>query len=425
MGDFATVSTLPKGTLLHDRYEIQRVIGQGGVGIVYLAHDTELENEPRAIKTIRPELLLDPRGARLIRDEAIAAQRLAHPHIVRYYHYDECDGLSYIVLEYVEGYTLAELLAGQDKLDVEEFLPIACHLCEALEYAHEQGVIHQDIKPSNIFLDAKSRTKLADFGIARVAKDATTRLTGRMPPGTLLYMSPETLRGELPTAASDIYSLSIVFYEMLSGEPPFVRGDIFRQHQEYNPRPIAKVPDRLNESILKGLAKDSSHRPASAIEFWMAISGEPGSAYHEGAAAKESCCDECGPETGRGSFEQRMGEFGERMERWGEDFGERIEKKANDWSRKFEEDRKDSSAKQTPFGSADESAGTAESFKREKARWNKLQGGTFLIIIGLIFILQRIGGWIGRIFNWATIWPLFIIVFGIFHFLKQKPKKKT
>jgi serine/threonine protein kinase len=423
VGDFSTVSTLPSGSLLHNRYEIKRIVGQGGVGIVYLAVDRELEDEPRAIKTIKPELLLDPRGARLIRDEAITAQRLAHPNIVRYYHYDECDGISYIVMEYVEGATLADLLAEKERLSLDEFFRIADDLCRGLAYAHEQQVIHQDIKPSNIFIDRKGIAKLADFGIARIAKDASTRLTGRMPPGTLLYMSPETLRGEQPTVASDLYSLGIVFYEMLRGNPPFVRGDIFRQHQEYPPLPLAGIPQKLNSAILRGLEKSPDLRYPSCAEYWLAISGEQAQGAHAGppkSSRKETPPrQEVRHEAWEDSIDRKARDFGERVERWAEGF----EQRATEWGKKVEGAFEGKKSRPTPFGPVEAGKEDLENHNRDRSRWNKLEGGVFLVIIGVILVLQQLGGRMSRLLEWGVIWPIFIILGGIFFFLKPKKRK--
>jgi serine/threonine protein kinase len=275
METFGTVSILPPGFILAGRYKIDRLIGQGGMGIVYAAEDTKLDGESRAVKTIRPELLLDQRGARQLRQEAMAAQRLSHPNIVRVYHFDSSDGISFLVMEFIEGRTISALLEDKEKLNKKEFLDIALNLCNALAYAHSQGVVHQDIKPSNVFIDGGGNVKLGDFGVARVAKDTTTRITGRLPSGTLVYMSPEVLAGRPPTSASDLYSLAILFYEMLRGEPPFVRGDIFRQHQEVPPKPIEGIDTRLSAAILRGLEKKPEDRPASVQEFRSLISGTP------------------------------------------------------------------------------------------------------------------------------------------------------
>ena len=295
MRDFGTVSTLPSGSLLSDRYEIRRVVGQGGMGIVYFAVDKQLDDSTRAIKTVKPELLLDPRGVKQLRREAVAAQSLSHPNIVRVYHYEQWQGIAFLVMEFIEGKTLAELLTEKEKLSEVEFLPIAQQLCSGLAYAHEQGVIHQDIKPTNIFIEDNGTVKLADFGIARVSKDISTRLTGQMPSGTLLYTSPELLRGEAPTTAGDIYSLGIVFYEMLSGEPPFVRGDIFRQHQDYEPKPIAGINDRLNSAVKAGLEKEPQRRPAGARKYYEAVSGTESPREHR-YEKTPSCCGVAGVE---------------------------------------------------------------------------------------------------------------------------------
>lgn len=273
MGNFGTVGTIPEGTVLNGRYEVGRVIGQGGMGVVYLAIDRQLDGAPRAIKTIRAELLSDPRGATQLKKEAMAALQLSHPNVVRVFHYEDWNGIAYIVMEYVEGITLAELIAERGKLAEEEFLRIAADMCRGLEYAHRQGVIHQDIKPTNIFIDAGGSAKLADFGIARAAKETTTRLTGVLPAGTLVYMSPEVLRGGKSSFVSDIYSLGITFYEMLAGDPPFFRGDIYRQHQEVAPEPIEGVGRNLGLAVLSALEKDPEARPLTAEELFARLTG--------------------------------------------------------------------------------------------------------------------------------------------------------
>jgi hypothetical protein len=166
-----------------------------------------------------------------------------------------------MVMEFIEGKTLADVILEADRLSPEEFFPIATQLCDGLGYAHRKGVIHQDVKSVNIFVEPDKTVKVADFGIARISKDAVTRMSGQMPSGTLEYMSPEVLRGKPPTKQSDLYSLGIVFYEMLTGEPPFVRGDIFRLHQEVMPDRIPGVPDEINEVVFAALAKSAKDRP--------------------------------------------------------------------------------------------------------------------------------------------------------------------
>jgi formylglycine-generating enzyme required for sulfatase activity/predicted Ser/Thr protein kinase len=274
MGDFGTISALPNGFFLGGRYEIQRVIGQGGMGVVYLALDKQLNDSPRAIKTIKPEQMLDKRGFAQLKQEAQASISLTHQNIVRVINYEEHEGLAYIVMEYISGSTLEEILLEKGRLTVEEFLPIARQICNALDYSHKKKIIHRDIKPSNIFLTEEDEAKLADFGIARVMKDSQTRMTGHMTAGTLIYMPPEVIFGGKPDERADIYSLGITFYEMLAGEPPFVSGDIGLQHRERKPEPIEGIPVELNNAILKALAKAQADRPASAGEYWEILSGE-------------------------------------------------------------------------------------------------------------------------------------------------------
>jgi serine/threonine protein kinase len=207
----ATVNIFPEGFKLADRYEIVRVIGQGGMGIVYLARDTMLNDSLRAIKTIKPELLQDPKGAVRLKKEAQAAMGLSHPNIVKVYTYEEWQHMAFIVMEYVEGQTLGHLIAEKETLSVEEFMPLAEQICTGLAYSHEQNILHQDIKPANIFIDTEGTAKIADFGIARVLTDTSTRLSGQMTSGTLTYMSPEMIRGKKPSVSSDIYALGSYF----------------------------------------------------------------------------------------------------------------------------------------------------------------------------------------------------------------------
>ena len=256
----ATINTLPEGLKLADRYQIVRPIGQGGMGVVYLVKDTQLDGEIRAVKTIKPELLNDPKGAVRMKREAIASMKLTHPNIIRIFNYEEWQGMAFIVMEYVDGHTLAHLLAEKDKLTEEEFFPMANQLLDALGYAHSQQIIHQDIKPANIFLTSNGTPKLADFGIAKVLNDTATRLTGVVNSGTLLYMAPEMVKGQKAVPASDYYSLGITFYEMLAGDPPFTHGDIYRLHIEAEPPRIAGLSQDAESLLDRLLAKEPDQR---------------------------------------------------------------------------------------------------------------------------------------------------------------------
>ena len=256
----ATINVLPEGFLFGDRYRIIRLIGQGGMGVVYLVKDTQLDGEIRAVKTIKPELLNDPKGAVRMKREAIASMKLTHPNIIRIFNYEEWQGMAFIVMEYVDGHTLAHLLAEKDKVTEEEFFPLANQLLDALKYAHSRQIIHQDIKPANIFLNSDGTPKLADFGIAKVLNDTATRLTGNFNPGTILYMAPELLKGEKPSEKSDLYALGITFYEMLAGDPPFVHGDIFRMHFEVDPPKINDISPGSWGRIQAMLSKSPDQR---------------------------------------------------------------------------------------------------------------------------------------------------------------------
>jgi serine/threonine protein kinase len=270
----STVNILPEGYRLAGRYEIVRLIGQGGMGVVYLAKDTQLDDELRAIKMISPQLLQSPKSVARLKKEAKACIRLTHPNIVRILNYEESQGTSFIVMEYVDGQTLESYLVEKGKLGEEDFLGIAGQVCSALDYAHQNGIIHQDIKPANIFIAGDGSVKLADFGIARVMSDTATQFSGQMTSGTLAYMSPEMIRGKKPTAQSDIYSLANTFYELLNGEAPFTHGDITYQHLNEMPGAIGGVSLDLNQAIFKGLAKEPEQRPAGTMAFWAMLSGE-------------------------------------------------------------------------------------------------------------------------------------------------------
>ena len=263
----ATINTLPAGLKLADRYEIIRPIGQGGMGVVYLAHDTMLDGVPRAIKTIRPELLQDPKASSKLKKEAVASMTLAHPNVVKVFNYDEWQANAFIVMEYIDGQSLNYFLSKQEKLNEDEFLHLASQILEGIKHSHDSNILHQDIKPANIFVTNDNTIKIADFGIAKVLNDTATRLTGQVNSGTLIYMSPEMLRGKKPCLASDIYSIGITFYEMLAGDPPFNSGDITWQHLKEDPEPLEGISTRLNTSILRALEKEATDRYSSCKEF--------------------------------------------------------------------------------------------------------------------------------------------------------------
>jgi formylglycine-generating enzyme required for sulfatase activity len=250
---------LPAGALLIDRYQIQESIGLGGMGQVYLAEDVKLKT-PVAVKVMRDILSRDPGSVARLMAEAKHAMQLSHPNIVRVHNFEDGGHVKFLVMEYVEGETLAHRIAALGKLEEEATRRIVIEVCKGLEHAHQKKVIHRDLKPANVLLGNDGSVKIADFGIARACRDSVSRLT--MQPddsGTLPYMSPEQMMG-VSSAAGDIYSLGVMLYEMLSGETPFHTGDIAAQIRARTPEPLESVSPALNALVLRCLEKKPEQR---------------------------------------------------------------------------------------------------------------------------------------------------------------------
>jgi serine/threonine-protein kinase len=258
-----TIHWLATGTRLINRYRIVRRLGRGGMGEAYLAEDDTLRLQV-AIKTVAGLLADDAGAVERLKEEAKLAMQLAHPHIVRVNHFEDGASLKFLVMEYVEGETLAQRLAREKRLREDDVRSVGTALCEALAHAHGRQVLHRDVKMANVLLGKDGSIKLADFGIARVARDSVSRLTGGVTSGTLLYMAPEQVMGDPATVRSDLYSLGAVLYELLSGQPPFHTGAIERQILEKPPQPLAEVSDELNALVLGLLSKRSEEGAASA-----------------------------------------------------------------------------------------------------------------------------------------------------------------
>ena len=269
--------------VLSAHYELDREIGRGGFGVVYRAKDRRLKRVV-AIKVLPPELAFRSEiKTRFLREAETAAQ-LSHPNIVPIYSVDEAEGLVYFVMAYVSGDNLAKRLHDTGVLPVEETRRILRDVADALAYAHERGVVHRDIKPDNILLDAESgRPMVTDFGIARAVSDGgDSRLTATgMAIGTPAYMSPEQAAGEREIdGRSDLYSLGIVGYQMLVGEPPFVAAStpaILVKHISERPVPLeqrrADVPQDLARAVMILLEKDPANRLPSAAALVTALDG--------------------------------------------------------------------------------------------------------------------------------------------------------
>ncbi len=236
------------------RLEIIELLGSGGMGVVYKARQPQLDRFV-ALKILPAGVAADPEFAERFAREARALAKLNHPNIVGIYDFGQAEGVYYFMMEYVEGVTLREMeRAG--RLSPAEALVIVPKICEALQYAHDEGIVHRDIKPENILLDEKGRVKIADFGLAKLLGKATTDLTltrANVVMGTPRYMAPEQMEKPLSVDhRADIYSLGVVFYEMLTGELPMGRFA--------PPSRKVHVDVRLDEVVLKTLEKEPARR---------------------------------------------------------------------------------------------------------------------------------------------------------------------
>ena len=256
------------------RYEVLQELGQGAMGVVYKARDPFIDRVV-AIKTINLGHALDEKDEHEERfyQEARAAGRLGHPNIVTIYDIGKSDDIAYIAMEFLQGRELRDLMSDSDQLAVPQILAIATQVARGLAYAHEHGVVHRDIKPSNIMLVRDGHVKITDFGIARMSTSAVRTQTG-MVLGSPKYMSPEQVLGKTIDARSDIFSLGVTLYEMLTGVAPF-RGDnvnvIMYQTLNVTPPPPSslnpQVPEMLDYILAKALDKNLESRYQTALEL--------------------------------------------------------------------------------------------------------------------------------------------------------------
>ena len=264
------------GSVLRDRYQLNARVGVGGMATVYDGQDLRLQRRV-AVKVPLPVYAADPAFIRRFENEAHAAAALTHPNLVAVYDVGEAEGLPFIVMEYVEGGTLKDLLRQQAPLPPEALVNIGTQVADALEIAHQHGLVHRDVKPQNILLMPDGRVKLTDFGIAlALGADSATR-TGTLL-GSVQYVAPELVRGEQATPLSDVYALGVVLYEVATGRLPFA-GDtpmaIAMQHLDAEPRrPTAwnpTLPPAIEAVILRAMAKAPAARFASAADVAAAL----------------------------------------------------------------------------------------------------------------------------------------------------------
>src|SRR5215469_8908031 len=277
---FETARDAGSGEVVFGRYTLVKVLGRGGMGIVWLARDEELERNV-ALKFLPDLMIQDHALLDQLKHETKRALELTHPHIVRIHDFVHDERSGCISMEYVDGETLSNLRAEREHqvFEPDEIAGWVGQLCEALDYAHNHAkVIHCDLKPANLMVNQRGDLKITDFGIAQSLGDSVSRLTAEQDrKGTLVYMSPQQLNGERCTHLSDIYSLGATIYELLTSKPPFYSGNIDRQicervaptmterRKEFNIEP-ASVPQIWEKVVADCLAKDPSRRPQSTVQ---------------------------------------------------------------------------------------------------------------------------------------------------------------
>jgi serine/threonine protein kinase/tetratricopeptide (TPR) repeat protein len=278
-----TGAALAPGSVIGERYEILQLLGEGGMGAVYKAHDRELGRDV-ALKLIRPELARNPETLARFKQELLLARQVTHRNVIRIFDIGQASGFKFITMEYLEGRDLRAVLREKEKLAPEEAVKIILQICRALEVAHGEGVIHRDLKPQNIMLDANGRAYVMDFGIARSAYLPGMTQTGALV-GTPEYMSPEQARGEKLNERSDLFSLGVILYELLTGQSPYHSdtplATLWRRIQE-KAKPLIEVdptiPEPLSDIVAKALEIDPNDRFQSATEFahhlesWLGVS---------------------------------------------------------------------------------------------------------------------------------------------------------
>ena len=263
---------ITKGQKINDRYEIIRSIGEGGMANVYLARDIILERNV-AIKILRGDLAGDEKFVRRFQREALSASSLSHPNIVEMYDVGEDNGTYYIVMEYVEGMTLKQLIKKRGSLSLSEAIDIMLQITDGIKEAHDSYIIHRDLKPQNILIKENGEVKITDFGIA-MALNSTQLTQTNSVMGSVHYLPPEQASGKGATIKSDIYSMGILFYELLTGKLPF-KGDnaveIALKHMKNDIPSVREINDSIPQSveniILKATAKNPKNRYESAAEM--------------------------------------------------------------------------------------------------------------------------------------------------------------
>jgi serine/threonine protein kinase len=269
------------GTLIGERYAISETIGSGGMAVVYRAHDRELGRDV-AVKLLAEHLAMNEEfRERFLREGRMAAQ-LSHANIVEVYDSGEADGRPFLVMEHVDGVTLADELARRGRFPATEAVGLVLQACAGLQHAHEHGLVHRDIKPQNLLVRPDGVLKIADFGIARAIEGTQLTAVGTVL-GTAVYAAPEQASGEQVTAVADIYSLGAVLYELIAGRPPFEFETLPELVLKQRAGRVASLKDlvpsvsrRLDEVVLHCLSPEPAARPPSAADLARELTPEAG-----------------------------------------------------------------------------------------------------------------------------------------------------
>ena len=263
------------GTVLSGRYVVEEVVGTGGMAVVYRAWDRK-KRRIVAVKVLRPEFQQDAEFLRRFNREAEAASKVSHENIVNMYDVGADGDTRYIVMEYVDGTTLKEMIRQMGHLSPDAVVRMGIRILAAVDHAHVNGIVHRDIKPQNILVDSQGNVKVADFGIARLKAQQTTRVAdvNSSALGSVHYISPEQASGEVADEKSDLYSVGVVLYEMLTGKVPF-DGDtavsVALKHVSEEPRSMREIDPSiskaLDEVVLRALRKDPAQRYQTAADM--------------------------------------------------------------------------------------------------------------------------------------------------------------
>jgi len=280
------VNPLAAGQRVFERYYLKRTLGEGGMGVVWLAHDRVLE-QPIALKFIAQHLVQDKFEIERLKSETRRSLKLSHPNIVRIYDFIQTQQGAAVAMEYVDGWSLWSLRVDRPRqiFAVEEILPWMRDLCDALDYAHTKaGIVHRDIKPANLIVDSRGQLKITDFGLSRELHRGPAHAGSPSNIiGTDWYMSPQQWTGEPPAVADDVFSLGVTIYELLTGKPPFYEGDVFKQLHEIIPPSMTErlfefgihdvvIPLTWEETIAACLEKEAGRRPGSIREVAARLS---------------------------------------------------------------------------------------------------------------------------------------------------------